>query len=305
MSYAPIALFVYNRPEHTRRTVEALNANAEAVDSALYIFSDAPRNSAASSPVAEIREYIHTISGFQSVTVIEREYNFGLANSVISGVTQLCEQYGQAIVLEDDLLVSEYFLAYMNQALETYKGYDEVMQISGYMFPVEVDIEEDAFFLPLTTSWGWATWQRAWQKFDPSASGYARLNADCKLRKAFDLDGAYPYYKMLESQFNGEVDSWAIRWYLNVFLSDGLVLYPKRSLVLNAGMDGSGTHGDTLNDKLELICDFKVRTLPTELRFQHECLDKISHYFKNKRSNRFWNRLKSISPIKKRSEGSL
>lgn len=305
MNYAPIALFVYNRPEHTRRTVEALKANAEAADSALYIFSDAPKNSAASSTVAEIREYIHTISGFQGVTVIEREYNFGLANSVISGVTQLCEQHGRVIVLEDDLLVSEHFLAYMNQALETYESYDEVMQISGYMFPVEVAIEEDTFFLPFTTSWGWATWQRAWQKFDPSAGGYARLSADRKLQKAFDLNGAYPYYKMLESQFNGEVDSWAIRWYLNVFLSDGLVLYPKRSLVLNVGMDGSGTHGDISNDNLELICDFKVRTLPTELRFQYECLDKISHYFKNKRSNRFWDRLKSMPPIKKRSEGSL
>lgn len=242
MNYAPIALFVYNRPEHTQRTIEAIKANAEAADSHLYIFSDAPKDSAASPAVAEIREYIHAISGFQDVTVIEREYNLGLANSIISGVTQLCEQHGRVIVLEDDLLVSEHFLTYMNQALETYESYDEVMQISGYMFPVEVAIEEDAFFLPFTTSWGWATWQRAWQKFDPSAGGYARLSADRKLQKAFDLNGAYPYYKMLQSQLKGEINSWAVRWNLSVFMCKGLVLFPKQTLVHNAGFDGSGVH---------------------------------------------------------------
>jgi hypothetical protein len=242
MNYAPIALFVYNRPWHTRQTVEALLANAEAAQSALYVFSDAPRNAAASRAVAEVRSYIHSIAGFKSVTIIERKTNLGLARSIIDGVTQLCDEYGRVIVLEDDLVTSPHFLSYMNDALALYENEDRVMQIAGYMFPVELDLKEDALFLPFTSSWGWATWERAWRHFDAEGTGHQRLVDDQNLRRAFDLNGNYGYSRMLESQLRGETDSWAIRWYLSVFLMNGLTLYPKKTLVGNLGFDGSGVN---------------------------------------------------------------
>jgi hypothetical protein len=239
---APVALFVYNRPGHTRQTVEALLANTAADQTPLHIFSDAPRNESASLAVAEVRSYIRSIAGFKSVAIVERETNFGLARSIIDGVTRLCKEYGRVIVMEDDLITSPHFLSYMNDALARYDSEDRVMQIAGYMFPINLELEEDALFLPFTSSWGWATWERAWRHFDATGAGYQRLLEDQSLRGAFDLNGKYGYFRMLESQLRGETDSWAIRWYLSVFLMKGLTLYPKKALVDNFGFDGSGVN---------------------------------------------------------------
>jgi len=240
VTYAPVALFVYNRPTHTRQTVEALLSNFGAAQSELYVFSDAPRDLATSQAVAEVRSYIRCIAGFKSVNIIERETNFGLAHSIIEGVTRLCEQHGRAIVLEDDLVTSPHFLAFMNDALTRYEHEDRVMQVAGYMFPVNLELDEDALFLPFTSSWGWATWQRAWRHFDAKSTGIRRLVEDKNLRRAFDLYGRYGYFKMLQSQLQGKTNSWAIRWYLSVFLKSGLIICPKKSLVSNRGFDGSG-----------------------------------------------------------------
>jgi len=245
--HAPIALFVYNRPWHTQQTVEALLKNAEAAESDLIIFSDGPKDPKAQKSVAGVRRYLKSISGFRSVKIVGREKNLGLAQSIISGVTEVVNKHGRIIVLEDDLVTSPCFLRYMNDALERYEDEDKVMQISGYIFPVDLDLDEDAIFLPLTTSWGWGTWKRAWNYFDASAKGYKALRKDRKLRRLFDLDGAYPYFKMLESQLRGKIDSWAIRWYLSVFVDEGLVLFPKKTLVENIGFDGSGRHCNSDN----------------------------------------------------------
>jgi len=243
MNLAPIALFVYNRPTHTRRSVQALLKNELARESDLIIFSDAPKNVDAEEAVQQVREYIQTITGFRSIRIVERERNWGLAKSIIDGVTTVVNQYGRIIVLEDDLIITPHFLDFINRALGKYESEHKVIQVSGYMFPVKIGIEDDTFFLPLTTSWGWATWKRAWQLFDTDAKGYAQVKTDPALRKRFNLDGAYDYFLMLEAQLAGQIDSWAIRWYLATFLFEGLTLYPRESLVTNVGFEGSGTHG--------------------------------------------------------------
>jgi hypothetical protein len=253
MPRAPIALFVYNRPDHTRRTLQALQACVGANESELYVFSDGPRMAQAESAVRKVREFVKSIDGFASVEVNERETNLGLANSIIDGVTRLCETHGRVIVVEDDLVVAPGFLTYLNAALEHYQSEMQVMQIAAHMFPVDVPAIDEAFFLPFVSSWGWATWRRAWRKFDADATGYAQLRSDTTLRKAFDMDGAYDYFSMLEAQLAGKVDSWAIRWNLSVFMNDGMVLYPKKSLVENTGFDGSGVHtrGEALDQEMQ------------------------------------------------------
>jgi hypothetical protein len=262
MNLAPIALFVYNRPEHTRRVLDSLRRNPLAAESDLFIYSDAPKKPEASESVREVREYIRTITGFRSIKIVERDRNWGLANSIIDGVTTVVNQYGRVIVLEDDLVTSMYFLAYMNTALERYQEEDRVMQVSGHVFPIRVHGETDAVFLPMTTSWGWATWARAWQHFDPESLGFARLKGDANLRRRFNLDGAYDYFSMLEAQLAGRVDSWAVRWYLSVFMRGGLTLFPVKTLVENCGFDGSGTHCGDGQGSGALPQDFKVHTFP-------------------------------------------
>lgn len=241
MNNTPIALFVYNRPKHTLKTLERLLANVEFLDSSLFVFCDGPKNEDDIMEVNATRELIHSLS-LPNAKVIERKKNLGLADSIITGVTELCREYGRVIVVEDDLVVSPHFLDYMNKALNLYENEERVMQISGYMFPVELKVETDAIFLPFTTSWGWATWERAWKNFDPEMSGYSSLKENKSLRYNFNLDGSYNYFDMLESQIIGEIDSWAIQWYLSVFMLGGLTLYPVQTLVMNTGFDGSGRH---------------------------------------------------------------
>jgi hypothetical protein len=238
-----IALFVYKRPDHTRRTLEALMKCPEFSESPLYVFCDGAKRPEDQALVEQTREVVRFLAGDRA-KILEASCNQGLANSIIAGVNQVVTQYGQVIVLEDDLVVSPVFLTYMNDALEKYRHENQVMQISGYMFPVpEFANRHDAMFLPFTVSWGWATWQRAWQYFDPEATGWQVLRRDRQLRKRFNLNGAYDYFSMMERQFRGECDSWAIRWYWSVFRRDGLVLFPPQTLVENRGFDGSGTHG--------------------------------------------------------------
>jgi len=282
MQLAPIALFVYNRPEHTRRVVASLRKNPLAAQSELHVFCDGPRDRAAGDSVEAVRQLVRGIEGFAGVTVHEQSSNRGLAQSVIHGVSRLCEQYGRVIVVEDDLLLAPHFLAYMNTALDRYRDDARVMQISGHMFPVDVNVADDAFFLPFTTSWGWGTWASAWNLFDPAAGGYAGLKDDRSRRRAFNMDGGYDYFSMLEDQLAGRVDSWAIRWYLSVFMNEGIVLYPKKSMVENIGFDGSGTHtrGKSLDQVVD--ADFVPARLPL-VRVDAEARNRVYAYFKARR----------------------
>ena len=265
MSLAPIALFAYNRPRHFARSLAALAANKMAAESDLHVFSDGPKNDESELLVAQVREIAGAVDAFRSVTLHEQKRNRGLAASVIYGVDLLCREHGRAIIVEDDLVVGPGFLDYMNEALRRFAGDDNVMQISGYMFPVDMECACDSVFLPFTTSWGWATWDRAWRHFDPEMSGLTRLSEDSDLKGRFNLGGAYDYYSMLLKQQRGEVDSWAIRWYLSVFLREGLVLYPSRSLVCNTGFDGSGTHGSGGFREQETLAAHFVRSFPDKV----------------------------------------
>jgi Glycosyl transferase family 2 len=243
MKYSPIALFVYKRPDHTRRTIEALMRCPEFNESVLHVFCDGAKSPGDQSVVDQTRAVVRALVGDRAI-IIESPENRGLANSIIAGVTQLVNEFGRVIVLEDDLVVSAGFLGFMSQALDRYQDDDRVMQISGYMFPVpEFADRSEAIFLPFTVSWGWATWKRAWQLFDPEATGWEVLKSNRKLRSRFNLNGSYDYFLMLKRQFNGKCDSWAIRWYWSVFKVSGLVLFPPITYIQNYGFDGSGTHG--------------------------------------------------------------
>lgn len=242
MKLAPIVLFTYCRPWHTQQTVEALLRNKEAAYSDLYIYSDAPKNDSARSGVVETRRYIRSITGFKSINIIERERNWGLANSLIDGITHIVGEYGRVIVVEDDIVTSPYFLRYMNEGLELYKDEEQVACIHGYMYPSTKKLPE-MFFIKGADCWGWATWKRAWDVFNSDAQVLLNEINKRKLQREFNFNYTYPYTDMLKAQIRGEVDSWAIRWYASAFLNNMYTLYPGQSMVVQIGMDGvEATH---------------------------------------------------------------
>mgnify|MGYP000904813348 CR=1 FL=1 len=257
-SIAPIALFAYARPEHTRRTLEALAANALADQSDLIVYADAARGERNAEAVCAVRELIRSASGFRSVTLVKRDMNFGLARNIIEGVSEVLHQHDRVIVLEDDMVTSPFFLTYMNDALKRYANDDRIISIHGYVYPVAAALPE-AFFLPGADCWGWATWRRGWACFNPDGVQLLRELKQRKLERTFDYEGSYPYTKMLEAQIAGTNDSWAIRWYASAFLLGKLTLYPGRSLVHNIGNDATGTHCDQSSEMDTLLSDRPIR----------------------------------------------
>jgi hypothetical protein len=258
---APIALFVYSRLEHTRRTVEALRANVLASESDLFVFADAPRSASAADAVQAVRDFVRTIEGFRSVTVIERETNLGVDASVIDGVTTMCDRHGEVIVLEDDLVTSPWFLTFMNECLRRYRDDARVMQVGGFMFPIDADVSA-ASILPYITCWGWATWKRAWNLFDPRATLYSTLETDPVRRRGFNLNNAYDYFGMLKDVATGKSTAWDIRWYATVFAAGGVGVFPNQSLVDNIGFDGTGVHGQTVDHFENRLATAPIASFP-------------------------------------------
>ena len=243
---APIALFVYKRPVHTQKVLKGLQNNPEAASSDLFVFSAAAKEDSAGPDVVAVRTLIRSINGFRSVTVVERETNLGVARSIIAAVTDLTRRFGSVIVLEDDVVPAPHFLRYMNTALDKYRNVAEVVSIHAYAYPVEQPLPE-TFFLRGADCWGWATWERGWRVFEPDGAKLLKKLSESGLARAFDLDGRYPYTRMLEDQMLGRNDSWAIRWHAAAFLRGLLTLYPGSSQVQNIGADGTGTHGGDTN----------------------------------------------------------
>lgn len=238
---SPIVLFVYNRPDHTRATLDALRKNPESKLSDLIIFSDAPKSPKDEANVIGVREYLRGVEGFKSVNVVERTHNYGLSKSIREGVTEILTRYESVIVMEDDLITSPNFLDYMNTALDKYAKNQEVISIHAYSYPTSKKLPE-TFFLRGADCWGWATWRRGWCLFETDGAKLLNQIRGRNEVERFNFNNSYPYTTMLEQQIAGQNSSWAILWYASAFVKDKLTLYPGRSLVHNLGNDSSGTH---------------------------------------------------------------
>jgi hypothetical protein len=241
-SWAPVALFIFKRPDHVRRTIASLQACTGYDESRIVVFADGPSSRRDVPGVDQARAVARSLLGDRA-TFVERDANLGLDRSIIKGVTDLCDRYGKVVVVEDDLVLAPGFLQFLNRGLRRYADEPRIMQVSGHMFDVAALRSLDhAILLPLTTSWGWGTWRRAWDQFDPRADGWRERVSDVRTRRRFDLDGHFAYSDMLAREMRRPIPAWDIRWYYTVFARGGLGLFPPRTLVVNAGFDGSGTH---------------------------------------------------------------
>lgn len=240
----PVVLFVYNRPLHTRKTIEALQRNDLADKTSLYVFADGPRYDADRESVDTTREIIRGISGFNNVEIVERDQNLGLANSVISGVTEVIQQHGEVIVVEDDLISSTGFLHFMNQALSHYRHEPQVFSVSGFSFPVEKPIgyQYDAYCSYRSMSWSWGTWLDRWQQADWEVRDFSSFAGNRHSTQAFNRGGE-DLSDLLRLQMQGRIDSWSIIWDYTHYKHDAFCLCPTVSKIVNIGFDGSGVHG--------------------------------------------------------------
>lgn len=297
MTYAPIAVFAYNRPQHLQRLLQTLQACPECAQSPVTIYCDGARKPEDQSQIDATRVVAHQYAP-KHATIIERPANIGLAKSIITGVTENCDKYGRVIVLEDDLELSPQTLAYFNGALDHYKADERVVHISGYTSPIAKDGIPPLFFHQETTCSGWATWARAWQHFNHDAAELlSRVAVDKATIKRFNIGNGAGYVDMLRAQIRGRINSWAIRWYASMFLRGGLSLFARQPLIRNAGHDGTGIHSlasnnyeVALSDEPQIF-DWPDAVVQDELAFT--------------RSRRFWLRNNPPLTFWRRAKGKI
>ncbi|WP_066630337.1 glycosyltransferase family protein [Labilibacter marinus] len=279
---APILLFTYNRLEHTRRTVEALQNNLLAKESDLYVFSDYGRNEEEQKSVEDVRDYLQKLSGFKSITPIFNSSNKGLAKSIIEGVNHVFKIKTKLIVLEDDLETSPYFLGFMNEALKHYNP-NHIWSIAGYSPNINKpkNYSYDTYLAHRNCSWGWATWKQNWQRTDWQVSDFNHFFLDKDKRHQFDRGGNDLSIMLLKQQ-QQKIHSWSIRFNYSAYKHNLPSVYPTISFINNLGVDGSGTHM-----KKSLKYDSKLNL--EEKSHYHFCPSEDFNAYIEEKFKRFYN----------------
>ncbi len=278
MNDTGIALFAYNRPVHTAAVLESLKRNKI---KQLFIFCDGPKNTIDAEKVQETRKLIKFID-WTNTKVFEKEKNVGLAQSIIGGINTVLESHDRIIVLEDDCVVQENFITFMEQCFDLYKD-TNIMNVSGYSFPIDLPVsyKYDIYFSQRASCWGWGTWRDKWRYFNNDISILSKIKQDRKLNNKIKFYGE-DLILMLELQKKGLLNSWAVFWAINIALMDGLCINPVKSLVKNIGHDGSGEHcrpNDKYNTSLS-SWDVNNKNFPVIIELNEEISLKCSQIFK-------------------------
>ena len=259
---APIVLFVFNRPEHTLRTLQALQNNTLASQSTLHIFADGPKEGASVSLLERVNDVRRIITSEQwcgEVVIHESNENKGLYRSVRDGVTEILEKDGRVIVMEDDLVTSPAFLSYMNDALKFYADRKSVFSISGYNYPanrmpIPEDYQYDTYVSLRNASWGWATWKDRWAQVDWDVKVYEIVKNTPAMKEALNRMGD-DEFEMLQMQQEGVLNIWSIQFTMAHFINHAIAIYPITSYVHNIGNDGSGENcGTTVALDNNVLC---------------------------------------------------
>lgn len=266
--FAPVIVFAYAREHHLKMTLESLNKSALADKTILFIYCDNFKKEKDKDKVEAVRAYVDSFlkeSKFKETNVIKADSNMGLKKSVITGVSEVMSKYKKAIVVEDDLQVTRFFLEYMNSALDYYKYNNQIWAISGYTANLSSlqKYDKDVYFAGRGCSWGWASWEDRWNSIDWEVLDYKKIKHNWAKRHAFSKWGA-DLPPMLDYQMSSNINSWAIIWCFEAFKQNKLTVYPKYSYIDNLGNDGSGSHKSKAQKRYEVIlnsdheynCDF-------------------------------------------------
>lgn len=272
---APIILFSYNRPDHLRKTLGWLIANKYASESILYVFCDGPKKDATDEQLQKLEEArkivdeLAVIPSFKEVNVIKRNENLGLGKSIITGVTEIINKYGKAIVLEDDLETSPYFLSYMNQCLEHYENRKSVFSISSLSRPhperfYPKDYPYDVYVSLVHHPTGWATWADRWNQVDWDAETYNVIKNTPEMIDAFRRVEYTEWDDLIKVKEHG-MNIWSVRFSLAHFVNHAVSICPIVSYVNHIGWDSEATNAigggstwkfDKLADKEDIrFCD--------------------------------------------------
>ena len=240
---APVALFVYNRLDNTRKTLESLAANTLARETDVFVFSDGGKDEKSWREVNRLRKYLQNFeSPFKSFTIIARPENYYIERNVTEGVAEIFEKFGRIIVLEDDIVSSPYLLEYFNEALDMYEDDETVLHVAGFSRIDYLDacVGSETYFTPHMEGYGcWAVWRNKWEKhfIHYESREEALSGLDEEAQSAIQYGGTFPCLKFLDRN----PIPWDICWSLAIYKAGGLCLNPAYPMVRNIGIR-NGTH---------------------------------------------------------------
>lgn len=304
MYYSPVIVFAYNRLGHLKKTISSLKNNIYANQTNLIIYLDYPKSKEVMHDYLLVKSFCKKIKGFKKKTLILRKKNFGLSKNIISAVSFEIRKYKSLIILEDDMVCDKYFLKYMNFFLDAYKNDTQIVSIHGYNYPLKDKKKlNNFFFLKGADCWGWGTWSTKWKIYSSNTNLLLKKIKNQNLKRDFNFNNSYNYYKMLNDKLIKKNNSWAINWYASAFLKNKLTLYPKYSLIQNIGMDGTGIHSYQSN-KFRVKLRNKPLNLNKNIIVKEDKLARIlfTNFFKSLKidlKNIVLNKLKNVIGIKK------
>jgi len=244
---APIVLFTYNKLDTLKKTVQHLKKNKLARKSNIFIYSDFYKTNVDKIHVLKVRKYLREIQGFKKKKIILRNKNYGLAKNIVNGVSEVMKNHSKAIILEDDILVSKYFLDYMNSSLNLYKKKKNIWHISGWNYNIKLKSEHDVYFTRTMNCWGWATWKDRWKCYKKNPKQIVKKWSLSDIKK-FNFEGSYNFFSQIERNLSGQIDTWAIFWYAVIFKNKGLCVNPINTLVKNIGVGKFATNTKSSNN---------------------------------------------------------
>lgn len=271
-------LFVYNRPIHTQKTLNALRDNT-VKPCELFVFHDGKKTSTDENDWNEVERIIRTIDWCDH-DVITSPYNKGLANSIIDGVNMVFETHDAIIVLEDDCVPNRLFMEYMTGALEKYMNEEKVYSIGAWAEPIDVPANGyDAFFVGRINSCGWGTWKDKWKVFRRDYNLLREIKKDKSISEWLNVWGQDLEWT-LHRNMDGYFDTWAAFWALSVILHKGLSLSPYYSLIDNIGFDGTGRHSSICDiDNRGLKSEIKKFNYPNEIKVIDDYINVFANYY--------------------------
>ena len=250
----PILFLVFNRPDTTKLVFEKIK---EAKPQKLYIAADGPRKEkeGEAEKAAEVRKICSDINWNCEVHTLYRDTNLGCGKAVSEAITWFFEQEEEGIILEDDCLPDISFFRFCSELLVRYRDEEKVMSISGTnLLNYPWRVPEQSYFWGLGGIWGWATWKRAWDKYDYTIKGWGNDSVKKQLETALYSEEWFKfYYPMFDASFNGTLDTWDIQWLYTILINGGLSINPEVNLVKNIGFGSDSTHTRNTESSLASI----------------------------------------------------
>lgn len=236
----PILFIVFNRADTTKQVFEKIR---EAQPKQLFVAADGPRENKTGEHqlCQEVRSLIlDNIDWECEVKTLFRERNLGCGLAVSGAINWFFEHVEEGIILEDDCLPENSFFNFCEAMLKQYRHQDNIMLISGtnYFFN-KVSFNYPYYFSNCVFIWGWATWKRAWQKYNFHVTD---INEDTLVKRYANPAYCKLIISTLKKVKDGELDTWDLQWLYTVGVHNGLSIIPIKNQIKNIGYQGTNAN---------------------------------------------------------------